>query len=640
VVPYLVDGRHPGRWSPGATRLLGLAGAVERRPLRRVLEGRDPSSGASLPLLRRGDRRPGWGLVFSAPKSVSLMAAGDPDIAEAHVAAVEAVLGYLESRLRLQRVDVDNRPLEAEGLVAASFDHATNAGSEPHLHTHVVVPNVSRSGHKWGAVHSADWQLDRGALAALFDLELRHQLGERGWPLDWRLRPDGLADIAEVPSAAVRAASVQGRRAAADGRFAARRTATAQPWAARASEAGFVAPERAGRRPDQPSLDDPHLERAVTLRVTSQRSDFRRSDVIETLASCWPAGATISTATEWADRFCEKSLPVPSPTTQPRWTTSASRRLDDELVRMLRERRPSGVCVMGAEPGRSDLLAQAETIAAARDRWDRAGLRVAVSTLDPVAETRWAVLAGLHGFRPGDRPDVLVVDRADRRPSADLIRLVRGHEGDLVFVEGGTLPRLTNPASHGMVEAADQLGRLTVGPHLPWGTSSDLGLEPGPMVGRRAADALLQGWRAAGDEAVMVALGLEEVHALNRAAVGSERSERGVERFQPGDRVVVMRSRPDLPPFGTFGTVGERADHAVRFDWSGGDRTVTSDRRALAAVDFGYAVSPGLAAGLDRPLFVLGPAAALSRGRERVVAEVEVTRHGSERGRGIGGAAD
>src|SRR5258708_6470850 len=159
VVTYLVDGRHPGRWSPGAARLLGLSGAVERSPLRRVLEGRDPWTGAYLPLRRRADRWPGWGFVFSAPKSVSLLAASDPNVAEAHVAAVDRVLAHLESRLLLKKVDLDRRPLRAEGILAASFDHSTNAASEPHLHTHVVVANLSRSGPHWGAVHSADWPL-------------------------------------------------------------------------------------------------------------------------------------------------------------------------------------------------------------------------------------------------------------------------------------------------------------------------------------------------------------------------------------------------------------------------------------------------------------------------------------------------
>lgn len=672
-MPYVVDGRHPGRWSPGGARLLGLSGPIERSQLRRLLEGRDPQTGADLPIARRADRCAGWGFVFSAPKSVSLMAAVEPGAAGAQVAAVDSVLSYLESRLQLKRRDSEGRMLRADGLLAASFDHTTNAASEPHLHTHVVVANLSRSGQKWGTLHSADWRFDRLALGALFDLELRRHLGDRGWPLEWRLRPDGLADVADVPRAAVRAASSQGRRAATAGRFAARASATPQPWAARTAEAGFVpSPLGPGGSPSvPPSMDDPQLERAVGLRLTSRRSDFRRADVIETLAGCWPGGASVDAATAWADRFCDRSLAAPSPTSQPRWATSASRRLDHELVRDLTGRRstafraseeeldhvvadapylsetavsgvralvsgsPVGIHFLGSDPGRSDLLAQAEMIATARPVWERAGLRVAVTSPDQVGDLRWGVLTGVPTFRPGDRVDVLVVDRADRRPTPDLLRMVRAHEGELVFIEGGTLPRLTSPASRGMTEAGDHIGRRLSGPHPTWGTPTGVSRAPGLVVGRSAVDGLLHEWRAAADESVLVALGIEEIRGLNRAVVGSERPPRGPERFEPGDRVVALRSGPGLPPFGTFGTVRGLTGTSVEFEWADGGRTITSDGRALAAVDFGYAVSPRVAALSDRPLRVLGPAAAITRGRERVVSAIEVSQEGRRREQGL-----
>jgi hypothetical protein len=622
---------------------------------------------------RRSERRAGWGLVFSAPKSVSLMTAAEPTLSQAHVAAVNQVLGYLESRLHLKRVDRDGRALPAAGLIAASFDHTTNAGSEPHLHTHVVVANASRSGDRWGAVEPFDWHVERRALAALFELDLRHQLDELGLSPDWRLRPDGLADLADVPRAAVRAASAQGRLAATAGRFVARNAASPQPWETRAAEAGFVAPPPPSPHAPGaagPSLDDPGLRRAVGLRLTSRRSDFRRADVIETLASCWPGGASVDEATSWADHFCDQNVRVRSPTTQPRWATPASRRLDEELRSEIVERSgrsggvgaASGVRFMGCDAGRTDLLSQAEVIESARAIWEESGLRVAVSAPDPMAEARWAVLTGLPPWRPGNRADVLVVDRADRRPSADLLRLVRAHQGGLVLVEGGTMPRLSNPASHGLTEAGDLVGRLMSGPHRPWGSAMANEVESGWLVGRRAAETLLSDWRSAGDGSVLVALGIEEIRALNRAAVGDSprAAARGAERFETGDRVVVVRAGPGLPPFGTLGTVAQRSDDTVTFEWldgagraggagaswaggagasgagrAGRQETTTSDRRVLASVDLGYAVSPRVAAGLDLPLRLLGPVKALGPGRERVVASIEVAADRIRRDRGL-----
>ena len=265
-------------------------------------------------------------------------------------------------------------------------------------------------------------------------------------------------------------------------------------------------------------------------------------------------------------------------------------------------------------------------------------MRVAIDTPDSVSEARWGVLTGLPPWRPGHRADVLVVDRADRRPSADLLRLVRSHDGELLFVEGGTLPRLTNPASHGLADTGEPLERVMCDPHPPWGSPPrrELGcdLGRGPLLGRPAADALLRDWRAAGDGSLLVALGIEEIQALNRAAVGASRAEQGPGRFESGDRVVVLKSGPGLPPFGTLGTVGsvgsigavgDRTGDAVAFDWHGGGRTTTADRRLLASVDLGYTVSPRVAAGVDLPLRLFGPAEAIGpgRGRERVMVSVE-----------------
>ncbi len=144
----------------------------------------------------------------------------------------------------------------------------------------------------------------------------------------------------------------------------------------------------------------------------------------------------------------------------------------------------------------------------------------------------------------------------------------------------------------------------------------------------------------------MGGLGPEEVRALNRAAVGYRAGATlgGHMPFRAGDRVVVLKHRAGLPAYGTFGTVtdtwGDRSGPTgARFLWADGSETVTADRRALAGVGWGYAVTPWLAARRAGPLMVLGPAAALGRARERVVMEMTPERgwEGLARtGRGLG----
>lgn len=675
VERYFTDGRHQGRWSVAAGRHFGLSGAVEARDLRRLLQGRDPVTNRDLKQSRPNRPRGGWDLIFGAPKSVSLLAAttrtGAGEIQEAHVAAVSSVMDEVEKTLVLQRRGQDRSRLVADGLIGASFDHTSNAAGEPHLHTHVLVANLGSSDGVWGPVVGSEWFVGRSGLAALYQLELRAQLSQRGWDLDWRLRPDGMADVADVPRAAIRAASTQSRLAVASGRYAARAMATPQAWEERVAEATGRAPVRRGDQLRQPdALDGSELERTVAVRLTARRSDFRKWDVVVALAGCHNGGASASQAMEWADRFCRLNPSVPSPTAGGRWTTHAARRADDELVASLGDRRAAGVVApddlapevkvltgggdavhfLGAIPGQSSLLAQAEALDMCRRVWEREGMRVAVSTPTAEGAARWAVLAGLSPHRAEDRPDVLVVDQADRRTTSELIRLAAGPGTRLIFVEGGTLPRLTNPASHGLMEVADRVGRHLASPHETWVPvegADDRSRSGPPPVGRAAAEGLLAAWCREESSPLLVGLGLEEARALNRAALGlrADRAASGAaETFMPGDRVVVVKGRAGLPVYGSFGTVVDarpngrsgRGGPLLRVAWENGESSEIADRRTLAAVGFGYAVTPHLATRAQGPLMVLGPASALGRARERVVREVEPPDRARGRERGIG----
>ena len=675
VVPYFTDGRDPGRWSP-ACRVLGLEGPVEATALRLLLQGRHPATGRFLPGYRPARRRAGWDLIFSAPKSVSLLASsgGEPEhesVAAAHRGAVEGVMRSVEERLCLYRSGTDGRPRRADGLLAALFDHDASAASEPHIHTHVLVANLGSSGATWGPVRGGEWYIGRRALAALYQLELRDQLRRYGWQLEWRLRPDGLADVAGVGRDAVRAASTQSRLAASAGRHGARMQATAQPWESRLGEQGGL--PLPSRRSDGPgpvlaALDDPATERAVALRLTSRRSDFRAADVVVALAACHAGGATAQEAQRWAERFCARCPPAPSPTSGRRWTTPAARRGDDDLIRGLSGRvcggragpvptstvedvvtasdlspeaaelvrtlttGSEGVHILGAPAGTTDLLGQAEVLLACRTAWEHDGRLVSVSTPTPDDALRWRVLTGLPAHRHGERPDVLVVDQADRRTTSELDRLARGTGARLILVEGGTLPRLTNPASRGLAELGDDMGRHACPPARPWAPAAVASWGPAATaltVGRAAAEQLLRRWLLAVERPQMVGLGPEEIRALNMAAVGPRPGLRaaGAERFLPGDRVVALRRRAGLPGYGTFGTVTESLRQGsgrtgVRISWEDGNETRTDQGRELAAVGWAYAVSPRLAARSSGPIMVLGPASALGRARDRVVAQM------------------
>ena len=98
---YLAAGEPKGRWFGDAAAALGLSGVVDDGGFVAVLAGVDPFSGVALGR-GFGERSVrGYDVTFSAPKSVSVLAAvADPavraEVHAAHEAAVDAVLGYVQ----------------------------------------------------------------------------------------------------------------------------------------------------------------------------------------------------------------------------------------------------------------------------------------------------------------------------------------------------------------------------------------------------------------------------------------------------------------------------------------------------------------------------------------------------------------
>src|SRR5262249_29978082 len=85
-----------------------------------------------------------------------------------------------------------------------------------HLHSHLIVCNLGRDPDgMWSAI-SPEWWPQRASFSAIYQLGLRHHLGERGLNLEWQMREDGFADVVGVPRAAVRATSGRGRAVSAE----------------------------------------------------------------------------------------------------------------------------------------------------------------------------------------------------------------------------------------------------------------------------------------------------------------------------------------------------------------------------------------------------------------------------------------
>ncbi|WP_006246413.1 MobF family relaxase [Mycolicibacterium tusciae] len=273
----------------------------------------------------------GFDLMFAAPKSVSLLRSLTDDVAEkvmqnAHVKAVEAAMTYLHEHAGYTRVHnplTSNKDLQRlPGLVAIAYQHETSRCGDPHLHTHVIVPNRQvRADGRLVSIDSKSLYHEAKAAGIIYQATLRHELhAERGFewqPVD---EHSGMAEIAGVTTASIKAWSQRSTRlrewakdnlVVVDGEPTAAQLATAQKatrptkpeqlawdelktmWRADARgldldrDAHFAARE-ARRAQARTPLD---RARIAHMAARIDKAAFTRADMVEIVGAQLPVGA-------------------------------------------------------------------------------------------------------------------------------------------------------------------------------------------------------------------------------------------------------------------------------------------------------------------------------------------------------------
>ena len=161
----------------------------------------------------------GFDLVFAAPKSVSLVRALSADgvnekaVAQAHAIAVGAAMTYLHGHAGYTRVHNPQTGMKdlarLPGLVGIGYQHETSRCGDPHLHTHLIVPN--RQPRADGVLVSLDSKSlyhEAKAAGVIYQAVLRHELhAARG--MEWEpVDPhSGMAEIAGVTTECITAYS-------------------------------------------------------------------------------------------------------------------------------------------------------------------------------------------------------------------------------------------------------------------------------------------------------------------------------------------------------------------------------------------------------------------------------------------------
>ncbi len=149
-VDYQTKSGEPlGRWGGSGATHFGLDGkVVGRDQLLNVLRGFDPNEDKKLVFnAGKDDRQRGHDFTFNAPKSVSLVWAASDEktrqiIGQVHKEAVDRAIEYLEKNATFTRRGKGGTNFERAKLLVAKFEHSTSRAEDPHLHTHVLIPNV------------------------------------------------------------------------------------------------------------------------------------------------------------------------------------------------------------------------------------------------------------------------------------------------------------------------------------------------------------------------------------------------------------------------------------------------------------------------------------------------------------------
>ncbi|MGH3005673.1 MAG: MobF family relaxase [Gaiellaceae bacterium] len=343
---YAGRGESPGVWVGRGAAELELDGVVGEGELGRLISGHHPltsgvlrshppkkqitveridsATGARTVEQKTLSPVAGYDLVFSPPKSVSLLhALGSDDVRhavnQAHLAAWQIAVAYLEQRACVTRKGKNGVVRErGSGFVAAAYQHRTSRAQDPHLHTHVIVANMARSPDgEWRAL-AGEPILKHYRLAAgyLYQAQLRFELTS-SLGVEWREPENGMAEIAGVPDAVLRAFSQRRaqvldylERRGGSGFYAAKVAAIEtrdrkEPidlprmrleWLARAAEHGLARRQlerllgRAVER--EPDTEEVGAQLAGPEGLTARRSTFTGTDAVMAWSQAHVQGAS------------------------------------------------------------------------------------------------------------------------------------------------------------------------------------------------------------------------------------------------------------------------------------------------------------------------------------------------------------
>lgn len=208
---YASENGEVSQWGGQGAADAGLSGPVDKAAFERALNGELPS-GEKVGQVE--NRRAGFDLTFSAPKSVSLMAyvAGDKRILGpdgVQMQAVRQTMAWIEKNLAETRKDIGGKkvPVQTGNLVYALFQHDTSRALDPQAHVHAIVANMTRMANgKWQSLHADRIWANNTVIGAVYHAYLRAGMEKIGFQVETGGK-HGTFEITGVPQKVIDAFS-------------------------------------------------------------------------------------------------------------------------------------------------------------------------------------------------------------------------------------------------------------------------------------------------------------------------------------------------------------------------------------------------------------------------------------------------
>lgn len=195
VGDYYTGEELAGVWHGKAAEMLGLSGEVREREFHALCDNLRPDNGNQLTPRMATNRRVGYDMVFSAPKSVSILQGviSDSRIISAFQKSVREIMQIIEDDAHVRvRKNGENRDRKTGNLVWGEFTHFTSrpvddiSAPDPNLHIHAYCFNVSYDEIEERFKAGEFFRIKRDApyYEALFHSKLAGELQQLGYQIE------------------------------------------------------------------------------------------------------------------------------------------------------------------------------------------------------------------------------------------------------------------------------------------------------------------------------------------------------------------------------------------------------------------------------------------------------------------------